>query len=211
MVTKIDKVTAVFQENEFLLNSLLEPISKNQESCIKGNRSFYLFHCKDLTPRQRGSCSFGVCCVYTNIPQEEGIGVVCHYGEHYQSKSPMPTSFLGELMRLIQFWKNNSFKLTTLSGNSRNRYGHQNGRSFRSHFYGSYRKQLFLASGGTSRSSGKDLSRTYFQRGVFVSEKSTTLSILVICSTLLSNSGMKCHLKKLFSLTVKFSRTAVHA
>ena len=70
---------------------------------IKEHRSFYLFHCKDLTPRQRGSCSFGVCCLYTNIPQEEGIGVVCHYGEHYQSKCPMPTSFLGELMRLIQF------------------------------------------------------------------------------------------------------------
>ena len=40
--------------------------------------------------------------LYTNIPQEEGINVVCqYYEEHYQSKQPIPATHLGELMRLI--------------------------------------------------------------------------------------------------------------
>ena len=50
-----------------------------------------------------------MCSLYTNIPQEEGINVVCqYYEEHYQSKQPIPTTHLGELMRLIL--KENSFK-----------------------------------------------------------------------------------------------------
>ena len=40
--------------------------------------------------------------LYSNIPQEEGIEIVCrHYEEHYQSNLPILTSFLGNLMRLI--------------------------------------------------------------------------------------------------------------
>ena len=50
-----------------------------------------------------------VCSLYTNNPQEEGIEVVCqYYQEHYQSKTPIPTQSLGDLMRLIL--KENSFK-----------------------------------------------------------------------------------------------------
>ena len=40
--------------------------------------------------------------LYTNIPQEEGIDVVCRYYEdHYEQKLSIPTSDLRELMRLI--------------------------------------------------------------------------------------------------------------
>ena len=47
--------------------------------------------------------------LYTNIPQEEGIDVVCRYYEdHYEQKLPIPTSDLRELMRLIL--EENSFK-----------------------------------------------------------------------------------------------------
>ena len=50
-----------------------------------------------------------MCSLYTNIPQEEGINVVCqYYEEHYQLKQPIPATHLGELMRLIL--KENSFK-----------------------------------------------------------------------------------------------------
>ena len=47
--------------------------------------------------------------LYTNIPQEEGIDVVCRYYEdHYEQKLPIPTNDLRELMRLIL--EENSFK-----------------------------------------------------------------------------------------------------
>ena len=47
--------------------------------------------------------------LYTNIPQEEGIDVVCsHYEDHYEQKFPIRTSDLPELMRLIL--EENSFK-----------------------------------------------------------------------------------------------------
>ena len=40
--------------------------------------------------------------LYTNIPQEEGIDVVCRYYEdHYEQKLPIPRKDLRELMRLI--------------------------------------------------------------------------------------------------------------
>ena len=43
-----------------------------------------------------------VCSLYTNIPQEEGIKVVCnYYNDHYQPNPPIPTSTLGDLMKLI--------------------------------------------------------------------------------------------------------------
>ena len=36
------------------------------------------------------------------VPKEEGIDIVCHhYEEHYQSKLPILTSYLGDLMRVI--------------------------------------------------------------------------------------------------------------
>ena len=49
-----------------------------------------------------------VCSLYTNIPQEEGIKVVCkYYNDHYQPNPPIPTSTLEDLMKLIL--KENSF------------------------------------------------------------------------------------------------------
>ena len=45
----------------------------------------------------------------TNIPQEEGIDIVCSYcKDHYDQKLPIPTSDLRELTRLIL--EENSFK-----------------------------------------------------------------------------------------------------
>jgi len=45
----------------------------------------------------------------TNIPHEEGINIVCRqYESHYESKPPIPVTYLRELMRLIL--EENSFK-----------------------------------------------------------------------------------------------------
>ena len=39
--------------------------------------------------------------LYTNIPQEEGIDIVCCYYDHYEQKLPILTHDLRELMRPI--------------------------------------------------------------------------------------------------------------
>ena len=40
--------------------------------------------------------------LYTNIPQKEGIEVVCrYYKNHYEQKVPIPTSDLRKLMLII--------------------------------------------------------------------------------------------------------------
>ena len=47
--------------------------------------------------------------LYTNIPHLEGINIVCRqYESHYESKPPIPVTYLRELMRLIL--EENSFK-----------------------------------------------------------------------------------------------------
>lgn len=91
------------------VDSLLQPIAKKQESYIKDTTHFINFIENIPLPDNAILVSLDVCSLYTNIPQEEGINVVCqYYEEHYQSKQPIPTTHLGELMRLIL--KENSFK-----------------------------------------------------------------------------------------------------
>ncbi|XP_068711498.1 uncharacterized protein [Montipora foliosa] len=91
------------------VDSLLQPIAQKQESYIKDTTHFINFI--ENTPLPDGAvlATLDVCSLYTNIPQEEGIEVVCqYYQEHYQSKTPIPKQSLGDLMRLIL--KENSFK-----------------------------------------------------------------------------------------------------
>ena len=70
-------------------------------------------HATESSSSKSVPCIFGVvllleCSLYTNIPQEEGIKVVCkYYNDHYQPNPPIPTSTLGDLMKLIL--KENSF------------------------------------------------------------------------------------------------------
>ena len=91
------------------VDSLLQPIAKKQESYIKDTTHFINFIENTPLPDNAILVSLDVCSLYTNIPQEEGINVVCqYYEEHYQSKQPIPATHLGGLMRLIL--KENSFK-----------------------------------------------------------------------------------------------------
>jgi len=84
------------------VDSLLRPIAKEQESYIKETTHFINFIENTKIPDKAILATLDVCSLYTNIPQEEGIKVICqYYEEHYQSKPPIPTSTLGELMRLI--------------------------------------------------------------------------------------------------------------
>ena len=93
------------------VDSRLQPIAQKQESYIKDTTHFINFIENTLLPEAAILATLDVCLLYTNIPQEEGIEIVCHFyeGHYHQSILPIPTQFLGDLiMRLIL--TENSFK-----------------------------------------------------------------------------------------------------
>ena len=92
------------------VDSLLQLIAQKQASYIKDTTHFVNFIENTKLPDKAAVlATLDVCSLYTNIPQEEGINVICHYyDEHYQSEAPIPTQTLGDLMRLIL--KENSFQ-----------------------------------------------------------------------------------------------------
>ena len=91
------------------VDSLLQPVAIKQESYIKGTTDSINFIENTQIPDNVVLATPYVSSLYTNIPQEEGIDVVCRYYEdHYEQKLPIPTSDLRELMRLIL--EENSFK-----------------------------------------------------------------------------------------------------
>ena len=89
------------------VDSLLQPIAKKQEPCIKDTTHFINFIENTFIPDNAILAALDVCSLYTN--KEEGIQVIGqHYEEHYQTYPPIPTLVLGELMSLIL--KENSFQ-----------------------------------------------------------------------------------------------------
>ena len=87
------------------LDLLLQPIAQKQ-----GYYTLYKLHWKHRIPTEAAIlATLEVCSFYTNILREVGIEIVCRfYEEHYQPTLPIPTHFLGDLMRLIV--SENSFK-----------------------------------------------------------------------------------------------------
>ena len=60
-------------------------------------------------PRNAFLVSMDVTSLYTNIPREEGITIVCNAYENFRAqKSPIATKFLREMLSLIL--KENSFQ-----------------------------------------------------------------------------------------------------
>ena len=91
------------------VDSLLQPIATKQESYLKDTTDFINFIENTQTPNDVVLATLDVSSLYTNIPQSEGIDVICRYYEdHYEQKLPIPTNDLRELMRLIL--EENSFK-----------------------------------------------------------------------------------------------------
>ena len=91
------------------VDSLLQPTAIKQESYIKDTTDFSNFIENTRIPDHVILATLDVSSLYTNIPQEEGIEIVCRYYEdHYEQKLPIPTNDLQELMRLIL--EENSFK-----------------------------------------------------------------------------------------------------
>ena len=119
-LTKIHKKTSVgrpivsgssgpTERTSSFVDSLLQPIAIKQESYIKDTTDFINFIENTQIPDNVILATLHVSSLYTNIPQEEGIEIVCRYYEdHYEQKLPIPTNDLRELMRLIL--EENSFK-----------------------------------------------------------------------------------------------------
>ena len=91
-----------------LVDSLLQSIAIEQESYIKDTTAFINFIENTQIPDNAVLATLDVSSLKTNIPQDEGIGFVCHYYEdHYEQKLPIPTSDTRELMRLCDSFKFN--------------------------------------------------------------------------------------------------------
>ena len=103
MLTKIHKKTSVCrpivsgssgptERISSFLDSLLQFVAIKQVSCIKDTTDFINFIENMQIPGNVVLATLDVSSLYTNIPQEEGIDVVCrYYKDHYEQKLPIST------------------------------------------------------------------------------------------------------------------------
>ena len=117
---------------------LLQPIAKVQESYLKDTTDFLNFIEKTKVAKDTMLVSMDVTSLYTNIPQEEGINIVCNtYESFHLNKPPITTLYLRDMLRLLL--KENSFhfiKRQKLSSNTWYRNGFKNGNLLCQHFHG---------------------------------------------------------------------------
>ena len=93
------------------VDRLLQPIAKEQESYLKDSTDFITFIEKTRVPENAILVSMDITSLYTNIPQEEGIDIVCNaYESYYLGESPIPTQHLKRALELIL--QENSFQFT---------------------------------------------------------------------------------------------------
>ncbi|XP_068670189.1 uncharacterized protein [Montipora foliosa] len=91
------------------VDSLLQPVAKVQKSYLKDTTEFINFIERTKVPENTFLVSMDVTSLYTNIPQEEGITVVCNaYEVFHENNPPIPTALLREMLGLIL--KENSFQ-----------------------------------------------------------------------------------------------------
>ena len=77
------------------VDTLLQPISKSQESYLNDTTDFINFIERTSVNKQAFLVSMDVTSMYTNIPQEEGIETVCEAYDTFHNKSPpIPTHYL---------------------------------------------------------------------------------------------------------------------
>ena len=94
---------------------MLLPVAKVQNSYLKDTTEFINFIEGKKGPENIFLVSMDVTSLYTNIPQEEGITIVCNaYEVFHENNPPIPTALLREMLGLIL--KENSFQFN--GGNS---------------------------------------------------------------------------------------------
>ena len=91
------------------VDKLLQPIAQIQDSYPKVTTDFMRFIESTRVHRNTFLVSTDVTSLYTNIPQEEGITIVCNAYENFHANNPpIATNFLREMLSLIL--KENSFQ-----------------------------------------------------------------------------------------------------
>ena len=91
------------------MDHLLQPIAQKQRSYLKDTTDFINFIEKTQVSNDTILVSMDVTSLYTNIPQEEGITIVCQAYEKYHNNSPpIPSHYLKQMLGLIL--KENSFQ-----------------------------------------------------------------------------------------------------
>ena len=91
------------------VDKLLQPIAQIQDSYLKDTTHFIRFIESTRVPRNAFLVSMDVTSLYTNIPQEEGITIVCNAYENFHANNPpIAANFLREMLSLIL--KENSFQ-----------------------------------------------------------------------------------------------------
>ena len=84
------------------VDKLLQPIAQIQDSYLKDTTHFIRFIESTRVPRNAFLVSMDVTSLYTNIPQEEGITIVCNTYENFHANNPpIATNFLREMLSLI--------------------------------------------------------------------------------------------------------------
>ena len=118
-LTKIHKLTLVgrpiisgcdgpTERLSSFVDKLLQPIAQIQDSYLKDTTHFIRFIENTRVPSNAFLVSMDVTSLYTNIPQEEGITIVCNAYEKFHDKNPpIATHLLKEMLSLIL--KENSF------------------------------------------------------------------------------------------------------
>ena len=82
---------------------------KSQKSYLKDRTDFINFIEKTRVVENAILVSMDVTSLYTNIPQEEAITIICKaYETFYQNKPPIPSQYLADMLRLIL--RENSFQ-----------------------------------------------------------------------------------------------------
>ena len=120
------------------VDSLLQLISKSQKSYLKDTTDFVNFIEKTKAKKRTFLVSMDVTSLYTNIPQEEGIHIVCTaYDNFHKNNPPIPTKYLREMLRLIL--NENSFQFSGrhyLKTHAWNCYRNQDRSFFCRYFHG---------------------------------------------------------------------------
>ena len=84
------------------VDKLLQPIAPMQESYLNDTTHFIRYFESTRVPRNAFLVSMDVISLYTNIPQEEGITIVCNaYENVHAQKPPIATNVLREMLSLI--------------------------------------------------------------------------------------------------------------
>ena len=84
------------------VDKLLQPVAQIQQSYLKDTTHFIRFIESTRVPRNAFLVSMEVTSLYTNIPHEEGITIVCNAYENFHAQEPpLATKFLTEMLSLV--------------------------------------------------------------------------------------------------------------